>query len=98
MTSKEALEVIEDIYEHEDGELTPYDGPIGKKIAYKEEFDILRKLVERDTPKKVGIGTSKHFKFPICPNCKYELNEYDRDKHCKECGQRLDWSDRKWNN
>lgn len=93
MTSKEALEYLEDIYEHEEGELTPYDDPIGKKIAYKEEFDILRKLVDRDTPKKVEIGTSKQFKFPICPNCKVELNEYYKyaNKFCKECGQRIMW-------
>jgi tRNA(Ile2) C34 agmatinyltransferase TiaS len=50
-----------------------------------------RELVERDTPKKVEIGTSKNYKFPICPNCKVELNGVYRNKYCKKCGQRLDW-------
>ena len=55
---------------------------------------MLEQLVVRDTPKKVEIGTSKNFKFPICPNCKVESNEYYKyaNKFCKECGQRLDWS------
>ena len=57
---------------------------------------IIEKLVERDTPKKIEIGTSHNFKYPICPNCKIELNEYYKyaNKYCKECGQRLDWSER----
>ena len=56
---------------------------------------IARELGDRDIPKKVEIGTSKGFKFPICPNCKTELNEYyqDTNKFCKECGQRLDWEE-----
>lgn len=61
MTSKEALEYLEDIYEHEEGELRPYDDPIGKKIDYQEEFDILRKLVDRDTPKKVVREVDKKY-------------------------------------
>lgn len=56
------------------------------------KMQIAKILEGRDTPKKIKIGTSKHFKFPICPNCKVELNEYYKNKFCKECGQRLDWN------
>lgn len=80
MTSKEALNLFKQYH---------------WKVEDKEKaLEILEELVERDTPKKVKIGTSKHFKFPICPNCKTELNEYYKyaNKFCKECGQRLDWS------
>ena len=49
--------------------------------------------LKRSEPMKVEIGTSKNFKFPICPNCKTELNEYYKNNFCKKCGQRLDWSD-----
>lgn len=57
-------------------------------------LEVLEELAERDTPKKVEVRTSKGFKFPICPNCKTELNEYYKyaNKFCKECGQRIDWS------
>lgn len=58
---------------------------------------IARDLVDRNTPKKVEIGTLEYFRFPICPNCKEELNEYYKNKYCKECGQRLDWKEKKWN-
>lgn len=59
-------------------------------MKVKEAFE---KLLEKDTPQKVEIGTSKDFKYPICPNCKVELNEYYKNKYCKDCGQRLDWSE-----
>jgi hypothetical protein len=62
------------------------------KVEGKEKaLEILEELAERDTPKKVEIGTSKNYKFPICPNCKVELNGVYRNKYCKKCGQRLDW-------
>lgn len=82
MTSKEALETLKSCGTNTE---EPYESKI---------IEALEKLVERDTPKKIKIGTSKHFKFPICPNCKDELNEYYKNKYCKECGQRLDWSGR----
>lgn len=72
-------------------------------MTMKEAFDHLidlekriKELEERNTPKKVEIGTLKYFKFPICPNCKVELNEHykNANKFCKECGQRLDWSEK----
>ncbi len=84
MTSKEALNLFKKHFYW--------------KIEGKEKaFEILEQLVDKDTPKKFVIGTSKGFKFPICPNCKTELNEYykDANKFCKECGQRLDWRERK---
>ena len=85
MTSKEALENIKDNY--------PLVHPTNYKLI-KESYDTLEQLAERDTPKKFVIGTSKGFRFPICPNCKTELNEYYKyaNKFCKECGQRIDWS------
>ena len=39
-------------------------------------LEILEKIVARDTAKKVEIATSYNTKWPICPNCKIELNEY----------------------
>ncbi len=93
MTSKEALEVIEDIYEHEEGELRPYDDPIGKNTAYKEEFDILRKLVERDTPMKAidmevdNLGITRRV---ICPACRQWSTLTEKEIFCPKCGQRLE--------
>lgn len=93
MRSKEALEYLEDIYEHEEGELRPYDDPIGKKIDYKEEFDILRKLVERDTPKKVCYDNLGRSECPSCDKSYLHNRSMNRNIYCGYCGQRLDWSE-----
>ena len=50
-------------------------------------------LIERDTPKKIKIVATLYYPSPMCPNCKTELNEYYKNNYCKECGQRLDWSE-----
>lgn len=76
MTSKEALDILENRnnklhINHLIGSRRIADEEI-KEIAtlidklIKEGFT---PLVERDTPKKVKIGTLGDFKFPICPNC-----------------------------
>ena len=89
MTSKEALEEIESIYEHEEGTQHPYDDPIGKKNIYKKEFNILRELVERDTPLKVIRSDNSSVISANCPKCKRVVdNGY---KGCPYCLQRLDW-------
>lgn len=91
MTSKEALETVKDYLLPK---LKEDNSELGS-IIIVESVNVLEQLVERDTPKEVEMGTSKGFKFPICPNCKTELNEYykDANKFCKECGQRIDWSE-----
>lgn len=68
-----------------------YKFPLNLTPQYKFIYEALK----RNKPMKVEIGTSKYFKFPICPNCKTELNEYYKyaNKFCKECGQKLDWSE-----
>lgn len=62
---------------------------------YKERFDTLQELVDKETPKKV-LNKHKEYCFPsayrlsgICPNCK---NHVDESKYCSRCGQKLDWS------
>lgn len=89
MTSKEAFETLKR-YEAELSITKQTEVAYDLVISARYEIS---KLVERDTLKKVEIGISKNFKFPICPNCKTELNEYYKyaNKFCKECGQRLDW-------
>lgn len=64
-------------------------------MTSKEAKEYLISLIERDTPKKVDIGKAYGFDFPICPNCKIELNEHYKhvNRFCKECGQKLDWSE-----
>lgn len=81
MTSKEALELLKGAGANL---IEPYNSQV---------IEIFSKLVERDAPKKVKEGRTAFFTFPICPNCKEELNEYYKNKYCKDCGQRLDWSE-----
>lgn len=56
-----------------------------------------RAAVEKQTAKKIEIFNGQ----ASCPNCKYLFGEMDIIKnlrawnmpHCKDCGQKLDWSD-----
>lgn len=65
----------------------------------EKDYDILKKLVDKATPKKVKVTTidikygSYQCDCPVCGrflsvNCKpTEIN------YCDDCGQALDWSD-----
>ena len=95
----EALQKLRDLFENLT-RITALRNEVKKLLIYSYEasngyFSQIEKALKRNEPMKVEIGTSKHFKFPICPNCKTELNEYYKyaNKFCKKCGQRLDWSD-----
>ena len=50
--------------------------------------------IERDTPKK---PTNQFFKYRhrrgYCPGCKREIRSFYEYKVCRDCGQRLDWSE-----
>ncbi len=67
-----------------------------KELNMNKMKNELIELIERDTPKKVVIVTVTNYVNTFCPNCKDELNEYYKRNFCKDCGQRLDWSERKW--
>lgn len=58
---------------------------------YKESFDTLQELVDKETPKKFKkiLDTSV-----VCPNCGHHLDKlYGRNyDYCPRCGQKLDWS------
>jgi len=65
-----------------------------RKVGTLEEC---RAAVEKQTAKKIEIFNGQ----ASCPNCKYLFGEMDIIKnlrawnmpHCKDCGQKLDWSD-----
>lgn len=93
MTSKEALNTLNKYRNSQYNSVNEEEREIANALnVILPEYV---KLADRDTPEKVKIGTSKYFKFPICPNCKIELNEYYKyaNKYCKKCGQKLDWSE-----
>lgn len=60
-------------------------------------FKSLLEAREKQTAKKIEIFNGQ----ASCPNCKYLFGEMDIIKnlrtwnmpHCKDCGQKLDWSD-----
>ena len=65
-----------------------------KKMISKENKYYLNSLIERDTPKKVGVKTFTHYKYPYCPNCYIDINiDFYKQKYCDNCGQRLDWGE-----
>ena len=86
MTSKEALEIIGNI--DIDGR---YPHPNYLKDRHKKEYDIVMEVAERDTPKKPLKVNNTPFIY-WCPEC--DCSSIQRyDKHCRDCGQKLDWSE-----
>ena len=79
--------------------IVDYDDEFGEDIylyeSYKEEFDLLQELVDKETPKKTikepiirdGYRQYKNY----CPICKQEL--LILGNYCLHCGQAVDWSD-----
>ena len=66
---------------------------------------VVKSALEKQIPKKVIKQTEDDREFIdyICPNCKTTLQQKYKQakrmtiykyKHCIECGQALDWSDR----
>jgi len=86
MTSKEALEIVKDYLLPK---LKEDNSELGS-IIIVESVNVLKKLVERDTP-MIPISESIEL---ICPKCREEQHT-NTTKFCSECGQRLDWSDEK---
>ena len=73
----------------------PYPaGNIWVKVKDTDEYKSLQELVERAIPTELkdpyyedGIVESGY-----CPNCGLEQDDGDKDSHCRDCGQALDWS------
>ena len=81
MTSKEALEMLKSCGTNTE---EPYESKI---------IEALETLVERDTPKKPTPQFPNTTFMYWCPKCDcISIQRYD--KHCHDCGQRLDWSGR----
>lgn len=55
-----------------------------------ENVILLRKLVERATPKKV-VKMGMDSEYASCPKCCQFVNSLERFCHC--CGQKLDWAE-----
>ena len=97
MTAKEALDVFGNIrftipnYPHLE---------IVNQNEAQTAIEILKELVERDTPKKVTQSTFDGITTYGCPHCDYcdyvwSIIEHRRNTYCPRCGQALDWSDGK---
>lgn len=45
---------------------------------------------------KKSVPTKPHILDQwVCPNCKTRFMTYSLNKHCSECGQKLDWEETK---
>jgi hypothetical protein len=71
------------------------DNKIYLKDIHIASGEILQSLVDKSIPIKLkdayyedGIVESGY-----CPNCGLEQDDGDKDVHCRDCGQALDWSD-----
>ena len=68
------------------------------RCANKEIFEKVEEAIEKQEPKKVEFVDNGD--VLLCPCCGFDLmgsiNELDHDPpYCFECGQKLDWSDKK---
>lgn len=84
MEIKRALEIIEE-------EIPFTSGTI------EEAMEVLRNVVEKQTPKKV-MPSCYSSTFKKCPVCNKIVVDCSTDtayinSFCGQCGQRLDWSD-----
>lgn len=83
MTPKEALEAIR----------INLKSTYGFPLNLTNEYKILNKLTERDTPKatikKIKVIYTQH-KCPVCA-CRLEMIPLEEVNFCPKCGQRLDW-------
>lgn len=60
---------------------------------HPEIYNMLMELADKETPMKVKPYPEfkKYFNVARCPKCE-RVVEID-DIYCRECGQKLDWSD-----
>ena len=54
------------------------------------EWNLLKALVEKATPKK---PIQKAAGRTVCPNCERSIAREVSPRYCSVCGQRLDWSE-----
>lgn len=54
------------------------------------DWNLLKALVERATPKK---PIQKAAGRTVCPNCERSIAREVSPRYCSVCGQRLDWSE-----
>ena len=80
MTNEEALNQI--------NSTNPFMQGSNKQEEY---FDMIRKAIEKQIPKKPNLWCGK---IITCPNCLRAISQTEAlDVHCKYCGQFIDWSD-----
>lgn len=61
----------------------------------KDWVDTLQELLDKETPKEIKLRYEDTIhettvSIPCCPCCKSDL-EYDEQKYCHECGQKIEW-------
>ena len=59
---------------------------------HKEDFEVLKELVERATPKKTKNRTTWNARCPSCDEL-FVFCEDRKRPYCQYCGQALDWSE-----
>lgn len=90
---QEALDNIGSLYMHdEDGEADC----ILSESFMKDDYDILKELVEKATPIKFVKSYSKYSKESwLCPSCRRKLKKewQHNNNYCPKCGQKIEWSE-----
>ena len=88
MTIKEAIEKIK--YRIDTAKSIVGSGEDGKAF---EDLEMGIKALEKQIPKKLLMADVGYTIYG-CPNCDYTDTLWSlkkRDKHCPNCGQKLDW-------
>ena len=64
----------------------------GTNIIWPEEYYVLETLKEL-VNKTISMKPIRTIESTYCKSCGLEVDCYD--KHCKHCGQKLDWEETK---
>lgn len=70
----------------------------GAKEQFEKGLEVLRELVEKETPRKPIEIKYKLFYGWACPHCAHDISNNRKRKHqkvqyCPNCGQKLDWGE-----
>ena len=63
------------------------------EVATEEDFNEIKAAIEKQKPMKLKAHTTSGA-YGRCPRCNELVKSY-YEKYCDQCGQKLDWSERR---
>lgn len=90
MNNEARKSLLKALREHLDSGMSEYCGYELSSLEAITVIDLLRFSIP--IKPKMYVGEESHEPWPICPVCEKGLLAHI-EKHCSECGQKIDWSE-----